>query len=150
MNTRSILPLCLLLATCCMAQQDASEVRKKAEATSGVDCVHLFLQSGRISLEEADRRFAASDSKAAHLALDAAMRDMEHAVDCSLPVHRSQKSLEIELRELSRRTLAIEKSTESEERPYLKSVQVEIERQRDRLLHAMFGDAAGSSTEKKH
>jgi hypothetical protein len=43
----------------------------------------------------------------------------------------------------------MEKSLEAEEHPYLVSARAEVEKQRDRLLHSMFGDAAGSTGEKK-
>jgi hypothetical protein len=150
MNARRVLTLCLVLACSCMAQQDATELRKKAESSSGVPCVRLYLQASRIGLEEADRDFAASDTKAAHQALDAAVHDVGHAVECSLHTPKSQKNAEIGLRELSRRITAMEHSIEAEERSYLASTRAEVERQRDRLLHSMFGDAAGKGGEKKH
>jgi uncharacterized membrane-anchored protein len=150
MNARRVLTLCLLLACSCMAQQDATELRKKAEASSGIPCVRLYLQASRVGLEEADRHFAASDSKAAHEAMDAAVHDVGHAVECSLHTPKYQKNTEIELRKLSRRITAMEHSIEAEERSYLVSSRAEVERQRDRLLHSLFGDAAGDGTENKH
>jgi hypothetical protein len=149
MNVRYILPLCLLLAGYCVAQQDAAEVRKKSETVGGVECARLSLQAARLSLDEADKRFAGSDSKAAHQLVDLALHDVGHAVECSLKAPKYQKNAEIELRRLSRRINEMEKSLEAEESPYLRSAQAEVERQRDRLLHAMFGDAAGNGTEKK-
>jgi len=149
MNARYILSLCLLLPGPCMAQQEAAEMQKKAETANGVDCARLSIQAARMSLEDADRQFGASDSKGAHQSLDSAVHDVGHAVECSLHVSKYQKNTEIELRKLSRRISAMEKSLEAEEHPYLVSARAEVEKQRDRLLHSMFGDAAGSTGEKK-
>lgn len=149
MKAQRVLPLVLLLASFCLAQQDAAELRKKAEAAEGGDCVRIALQAAHNDLEEAHRRFAASDINAAHSALDASVGDVHRAVECSLHAARTQKKAEIELRKISRRMATIAQAVESEERPNLAHAQAEVEKERDRLLHALFGDAATSPAEKK-
>lgn len=147
MKVYRLFPLCLLFTAFCTAQQDAAG-QKKAEP-GGMDCVHQNLQAAHGNMEEANRRFAASDVPAAHNAVDAAVSNVHHAVDCSLQVRKSEKKAEIELRKLSRRIEAIAQTLDSEERPYLARAQKDVEDQRDRLLRGMFGDAAAGSGEKK-
>ncbi len=149
MKAQQILPLVLMLALSCFAWQDTAELRKKAETAEGGDCARIALQAANNDLEEAHGRFTASDFGAAHSALDASIADVHRAVECSLRASRTQKKTEIELRRLSRRMATIAQTVETEERPNLVHAQAEVEKERDRLLHALFGDAATSPPGKK-
>jgi hypothetical protein len=149
MKAQCALPLVLLLTSWCVAQQDPAELRKKAPAAEGGECVRSAAQAAHNDLEEANRRFAASDTNAAHSALDASVGEVHRAVECSLHASRTQKKLEIELRKISRRMATMAQALETEERPNLEHAQAEVEKERDRLLHALFGDAAASPAEKK-
>jgi len=75
---------------------------------------------------------------------------VSHMVDCSLQSRKGEKNAEIDLRKLARRMTDIMQTLDSEDRPHLANSLGELEKQRDRLLRAMFGAAAGgSATEKK-
>lgn len=149
MKAQRVLPLVLLLASFCFARQDVAEPRKTAAPAEGGDCVRTALQAAHNDLEEAKLRYAASDANAAHSALNACVGDVHRAVECSLSASRTQKKAEIELRKLSRRMATITQAVETEERPKLVHAQAEVEKERDRLLHALFGDAATSPPGKK-
>jgi hypothetical protein len=149
MNARWLLPLCFFLIGSCVAWQSAQELQSRAESANGGECVHVNLRLARQHLADADHRFSDSDLAPARAAVDAALHDVSRAVECSLQVRRSQKSAEIELRELSRRMTALLHTLDSEQRPYLARAQSELEKQHDRLLHAIFGDAMGPVAEKK-
>ena len=148
MNVQPVLLFGLLLAFSAAAQQGTSDLSQRAESASGSDCVHLALQAAHNDIEAADHGYAASNDAVARTAIDSAVHDATRAVDCALDSPHMQKKAEIELRKLSRRMTEIARSLEVEERPYVSNAQAEIEKQRDRLLHALFGDAAGHTREK--
>jgi len=149
MRAHCIPPFCLLLAGFCFAQQHAKETQWSGKSASGAECVRKNLQAARKSLEEADRYFVSSNTAAAHIAVDATVRDVGIAVDCSLQAHKAEKDAEIGVRELSRRMNTIRQALDIEERPYLGGALGELEKQRDRLLYGLFGDAYKDATEKK-
>jgi len=149
MRVQRVLPLVLLLASFCLAQQDAAGPRKAAASAEAADCVRIALQAAHNDMEEAHRRLAASETNAAHSALDASVGDVHRAVECSLRAPKTQKKTEIELRKISRRMATIAQAVETEERPNLAHAQAEVEKERDRLLHALFGDAATSPAGRK-
>ena len=148
MKAHRILPLCLFFVGFSMAQNTA-EPQKKIEPVGGIDCVRQRRRAARWSSEEANRRCAASDVPIARNAVDATLLNVHRAVECSLQARKGEKKAEIELRTLSRRMKAIAQTLDSEERPYLSHALTEVESERDRLLHVLFGDAAGTRVEKK-
>lgn len=110
----------------------------------------MSLQTARQLLEEANQFFGAGDTKLAHKTIDSSLHYARRSVDCSLQVHKGEKTEEIDLRKLIRRMKDIMQTLDSEDRPHLLSSGLELEQQRDRLLHAMFGAAVGApSPEKK-
>ena len=131
---------CLLVAYSCRAQQGGAVVRMTASERK--DCVHAAMHAANESVETADHAYTSSDTSSAKAALDAALSDVRRGVDCALEGSRGQKNAEIELRRLSRRLSAVEQSIDADDRPYVHQAQVEVEKQRDRLLRAMFGAAA--------
>lgn len=142
--------LCLMLTIRCLAQGDPlADLKKHADESSGADCVHLSMDVARKSLEEADRQFSNGEIKAAHRAVDDSVRYVRRSVDCSLQVHKSEKSEEIDLRQLIRRTKDVIHTLDSMDRPHLEHSMLEMEKQRDRLLQSIFGTNGGSSPEKK-
>jgi len=153
MNAHCGWALCLLLAVSTAAQQAAPVPEQKEEPLSGMECVHRSMQAARAQLEDANRRFVAADVKGAHDSIDASVHYAQRMVDCSLQMHRgeknAEKNAEIELRRLSRRMTDIMQTLDSEDRPHLASSLVELDKQRDRLLHALFGDALGGGAGEK-
>ena len=142
--------ICLLLVSSCIAQQrPATDLQRRAEQASGRDCVRLSMRAARETLEAADRLFVAGEVKAAHNAVDATVGYVRRSVDCSLQARKGEKDAEIELRGLIRRTKDVMQTLDSEDRPHLAWSVTELEKQRDRLLHGIFGAAAGNSSEKK-
>jgi hypothetical protein len=141
--------MCLLLADFCNAQEASSlDLQRRADQASGVDCARFSMQVARQSMEDANRFFSSGDLKSAHKAVDDSLHYVARSVDCSLTVRKSEKATEIDLRRLLRRTKDILQTLDSEDRPHLARSVIEMEQQRDRLLHEMFGAAAGG-TEKK-
>ncbi|HVJ04793.1 MAG TPA: hypothetical protein VM578_03920 [Candidatus Saccharimonadales bacterium] len=163
MKTPRIVQACLLLPIFCAAgvasssetssQPQApatSELEQRADHASGADCSHLSMQASRLLLEEANRQFGAGNVKAAHEEIDSSVRYAQRSVDCSLQVRKAEKSAEIELRKLIRRMKDVMQTLDSEDRPHLSQAIIELEKQRNRVLHGLFGAAApGGATEKK-
>jgi hypothetical protein len=142
--------ICLLLVSSCVAQEGpVADLQRRADQASGKDCVRLSIQAARGTLEAADRLFVAGDVKAAHKAVDAMVHFAGRSVDCSLQARKSEKEAEIDLRRLIRRTNDVQRTLDSEDRPHLAWSVTELEKQRDRLLHGIFGAAAGDTAEKK-
>ncbi len=132
------------------AQDAAEDLQQKAEHANGGDCARLNMQLAHLELEKAQRLFEAGDVKAAQNAMDASLNSVGRSVDCSLQARKREKDTEIDLRRLIAHTKEILHTLDTEERPKLSRSLTELEQQRDRLLHAIFGNAAGSSaTEKK-
>lgn len=131
------------------AQDAAAVLQQKAEHANGGDCARLNMQLARLELENARRRFESGDVKAARHAIDASMHYAGRSVDCSLHARKREKDTEIDLRRLIARTKELLHTLDSEERPQLSRSLAELEQQRDRLLHAIFGTAAGSSAPEK-
>lgn len=130
--------------------QTAADLQQRADNSHGADCAHLSMQAARQLLEDADKQFEAGNLKAAHEGVDAAVRYAHRATDCSLEARKVQKNTEIELRKLIRRTKDVMQTLDSEDRPHLSQAILELEKQRNRVLHGMFGAAApGDTTEKK-
>jgi hypothetical protein len=131
--------------------QDGSlaELRSRADASSGVECAQLSLQTARQALEDANRFFAAGEVKAAHAAVDVSVHYATRSVDCSLQARKGEKAVEIDLRKLIRRMKDVLQTVDSEDRQTLTGSLTELEKQRDRLLRALFGAAAGGAPEKK-
>jgi len=157
MNARLRLLIGVLLTTCgaafCAAPlvgQDASaELQRRADQASGGDCARLSMQAAHHAAEDAKRFFGSGEVKAAHNAIDVALGDVRRAVDCSLQAHKNEKNTEIDLRRLIGRMNEVLHTLDTEDRPRLSESVVELEEQRDRLLHALFGDAAGGGVAEK-
>ncbi len=147
------------LATCgavLCAAQDATPAETPPANTQpetsqlhGKECVHLSMQAAHLALENANRLFESGDAKAAHLAIDATLTNALQSVECSLHARRSQKSEEIDLRELIRRIKDLSQTLDVEDRPHLAQVSNKLEEQHDRLLQAIFGGALGGTTAEK-
>jgi arginine utilization protein RocB len=153
MNAHCGWALGLLLAVSTAAQQAAPSLEQRADQASGAECIHLSMQAARERLEDANRRFLAADVKGAHDSIDASVHYAQRMVDCALQMRKgeknAEKNAEIDLRRLARRMTDIMRTLDSDDRPHLARSLVELDKQRDRLLHAMFGDAAGGGAGEK-
>ncbi len=160
MNVLYGLLIGVLLATGsaeCAAQNTAhssapdatAELEQKAEHANGGDCARLNMQVARLEVDNARRFFDAGDMKAAHNAIEASLHYVGRSVDCSLQAHKREKDTEIDLRHLIERMNDLLHTLDTEQRPQLSRALTELEAQRDKLLHAIFGTAAGSSTSEK-
>ena len=142
--------LCLMLTVQCAAQVPAlEELQRRADAATGMDCVHLSMEMSRKSLEEANRLFGTGESKSAHAAVDVSVRYARRSVDCSLESGKSEKSEEIDLRKLIRRMKDVSQTLDSEDRSHVGRSLLELEKLRDTLLHSMFGAALGGPEKKQ-
>lgn len=142
--------ICLSLVSSCPAQEGpVADLQQRVDQASGKDCVRLSMQAARDTLEAADKLFVAGDVKAAHNAVNVMVRYAGRSVDCSLQSRKAQKAAEIDLRKLIRRTTDVQRTLDSEDRPHLAWSIIELEKQRDRLLHGMFGAGVGDTAEKK-
>ena len=146
--TGVLLASCTTLGAIPGAAQDSSAVdlQQKAEPASGGGCARINMQAARQEVENAKRLFESGDVKAAQSAIDVSMSYVERSVDCSLQAHKREKATEIDLRRLIERMKEVLHTLDTEERPQLSRSLSELEEQRDRLLHALFGAAAGGST----
>jgi hypothetical protein len=132
------------------AGQDASaELQQRADQASGAQCARLNMQAARHALDDAKRLFESGEVKAAHHAIDFALGDVRHAVDCSVHAGKGEKATEIDLRRLIERTREVSQALDTEDRPHLSQSLVALEEQRDRLLQAIFGAAAGGGVAEK-
>lgn len=127
----------------------AADLQRRADTAKGAECARLSMQAARQALEEANRYFEAGNVKAAHSAIDVSLHYVRRSVECSLQAHKNEKNAEIELRKLIRRMRDILQTLDSEDRQHLARSVTELEKQRDKLLHAIFGTAAGGAPEKK-
>ena len=76
-----------------LAGQGASEeLQGKADLASGAQCSRLSMQAARQEGEDAKRFFEDGDRNAARHAVDLALGDVRHAVDCALDAHKSEKN----------------------------------------------------------
>lgn len=144
----------LLLVSACVVSSlaqdnNTADLRRRADAAKGKECAHLCMQAAQQALEDANRHFVSGDVKAARTEVDISLHYVQRSVDCSLQLHKSEKGMEIELRKLIRRTKDVMQTLDSENRPYLAQSLNELEKQRDRLLHGIFGAAAGGAPESK-
>jgi uncharacterized membrane protein YccC len=138
--------LLLLAISCasCVAQKSSSaELRQRADQARGKECAHLSMQTASQLLENANRLFGTGEPQAAHQAIDESLRYARRSVDCSLQSRKGEKAAEIDLRKLIRRMKDVQRTLDSDDRPHLSQSLTELEKQRDRLLHGMFGAAAG-------
>jgi len=150
MKALSGLLICVLLAISCKAQEaSTADLQRRADQANGADCARLSMQAARHSMEDANGFFGNGDLTAAHKAVDSSLHYVGRAVDCSLTVRKTEKATEIDIRKLLRRTKDILQTLDSEDRPHLSRSVIEMEQQRDRLLHEIFGAAAGGGAEKK-
>lgn len=147
MKTLRGLPVVFLLAAVCAAQDSAPvDLQSKADAARGTECAQLSMQAARKSLEDADRLFRGDGAQAAHGAIDVSLHYAGRSVDCALEARKHVKNAEIDLRELIRRMNDVRQTLDAEDRTQLTQAVAELEKQRDRLLQALFGPAAGRST----
>lgn len=148
MRTLRALPMVLLLAAFC-AGQDGSPVdlQHKADQARGAECAQLSMQAARKSLEDADHLFRGDGDQAAHGAIDVSLYYAGRSVDCTLEAHKRIKSAEIEMRELIRRMNDVRQTLDSDNQAQLSQALAQLEKQRDRLLRALFGPAAGGAKE---
>jgi len=151
---RRVLLLSAFCAACwvssCMGQDgSAAELQHRADAASGRECARLSMAAARQALEDADRYFGSGDGKAAHRAIDVSAHYARRSADCSLGARKGEKATEIELRKLIRRMNDISQTLDSVDRPHLSRALAELQNERQRLLQALFGAAAGGPPEKK-
>jgi hypothetical protein len=141
-----------LLVSCGVAslagQDSGAELQRKADQASGRDCTRLSMQAARQASEDAKRAFASGEVKAGRSSIDVSLNYVRRAVDCSLQAHTGEKATEIDLRRLIGRMNEILHRLDTEDRPQLAQSLTELEAQRDRLLQALFGAAAGGRNKK--
>lgn len=133
----------------CVAEHFPADLQQKADQANGADCAHLNMQAARHTVEDAKRLFESGDIKSAHNAVDLSLRYVGRSVDCSLQGSKKEKATEIDLRRLIDRMKEVVHTLDSDERPQLSRSLSELEDQRDRLLQAIFGTAAGGSAPEK-
>ena len=150
----------LLLATSSVAQQDSAEqsrrkaeqasaeLQQKADQASGGECAKLSMRAARMAMENADRLFVSGSMQPAHQAIDVSVHYARRAVECTIESRKHQKAAEIELRALIRRMNELARTLDTEERPQLTEAIAELEKERDRLLQAIFGPQAAGSREQ--
>ncbi len=147
--------ICVLLAifgsafcvTFCAAQDNSlADLQKKADQASGGNCARLSMQAARQALEDANRLFEGGDVKGADNAIDLSLGYAGRSVDCSLQARKREKDTEIDLRRLIGRVKEVLQTLDTEQRPYLARSLSELQEQRDRMLLALFGAAAGGGT----
>lgn len=143
------LPLLLLLTAICMAESSSTaQLQHDADQAKGSDCAKLSMQAARQLLEDAGHLFRNNNLKEGQAAIDGTVHYALRSVDCSIESHKWEKQDEIELRELIRRMDEIRKMLDIEDRPHVAESIVKMEKQRDRLLSAMFGPVV-TGTEAK-
>jgi len=148
MRTLRALPILLLLTAACAAQDSSpAELQRKADQARGTECAQLSMQAARKSLEDADRLFRGDGTQAAHGAIDVSLHYAGRSVDCALEARKHVKNAEIDLRELIRRMNDVRQTLDAEDRTQLTQAVVELEKQRNRLLRALFGPVAAGSAE---
>jgi uncharacterized membrane protein YccC len=145
----TFLLVAIFCASSSAAQKNSPELQQRADQASGKDCAHLSMQTAHQLLEDANRLFSTGDVKPAHQAIDESLRYARRSVDCSLQSRKGEKVAEIELRKLIRRMKDVQRTLDSDDRPHLSQTLTELEKQRDRLLHGMFGAAAGGATPER-
>jgi hypothetical protein len=150
MNAARVLFVLLLMAACACAQQlSVTELQHRADLARGGECVKDGLQAARATLNEANALFTAGNNSSGHTDVGTAVRYVRRAVDCSVQSHKGAKQAEIALRQLIRHAHDIAQSVDFEDRQQIAPSLVELDRQRDRLLHEIFGDALGGRAERK-
>jgi hypothetical protein len=157
MKQPRVMPIVLLLAAVCAAQQastqppagageaSSAEWQQKADEASGRECAKLSMRVAQHALEDADHLFRGGDTQAAHREIDVSLHYVQRAVDCTVQSRKREKEIEIELRAFIRRMDDLARTLDSEDRQHLKQVRAELENERDRLLRALFGAAADNS-----
>jgi hypothetical protein len=144
MIARRLLLFILLVKACACAQSaSAAELQHRADEARGMECVKLGLQAARATLTEANALFTVGNSQAGQAGVTAAVRYTRRAVECSLESHKGEKGAEIAIRQLIRHARDIAQSVDFDDRQQMTPALAELDRQRDRLLRALFGDALG-------
>ena len=129
------------------AEQDRAELQQKADQAKGGDCAKLSMRAARLAMDDADRLFLAGSMQPAHAAVDLSVHYAKRAVECTIESHKHQKAAEIELRALIRRMNEVVGTLDTEERPQLTEAVAALEKERDRLLQAIFGAQAAHPRE---
>ena len=141
--------MAVLLAASVAAQDAPADLQQRAAQANGSDCARLNMQVARETLEEAKRLFGSGDLKAAHKEIDVSLGYVGHSVDCSLQARKREKATEIDLRRLIDRMKEVLHTLDTEDRPHISHSLAQLEEQRDRLLQAIFGAAAGGGAPEK-
>ena len=121
------------------SEQASAELQQKADQASGGECAKLSMRAARLAMDDADRLFLDGSMQPANAAVDTSVHYARRAVECTLESRKHQKSAEIELRALIRRMNEVVRTLDTEERPQLTQAITELEKERDRLLQAIFG-----------
>jgi hypothetical protein len=108
------------------------------------------MQVAHQTVEDVHKFFERGEAKAGHTAIEVALGYVRRAVDCSLEARKAEKVTEIDLRRLIGRAREVSETLDTENRPLLTHSLTELEEQRNRLLQAMFGAAAGGGAAGKN
>ena len=155
------LAVLFFLAVQCVAQQNSpepsrrtddpakvAELQQKADQASGAECAKLSMRAARQALESADRLFLDGNPQDGHAEVDVSIHYARRAVECTLESRKHPKAVEIELRGFIRRMNEVARMLDTEERRHLTDALAELEKDRDRLLQAIFGPAAAGPKEQ--
>ena len=129
------------------AEQASAELQQKANEASGGSCAKLSMRAARQAIDDADRLFLSGSIEAAHDAVDLSVHYAQRGVECTLQSRKHQKAAEIELRGLIRRMNEVVRTLDTDERPQLTDAIAQLEKERDRLLQAIFGSGKRNEQE---
>lgn len=143
MRAACVAAMAMVLVGCAWAQEKPeAELRQQAQSASGKECIFACLHVAHLSLDGAPPLLDAGKVPEGRAKLDDVVLMVRRAVDCSLNAHKDQKGAEIETRKLIRRAHEIQRAMDSQDQPYMDDIIAKLEKERDRLLHDLFPDAA--------
>lgn len=139
MKTVALIPLFLLIALAAVADQKNIETMKaEADKASGGHQAKLCSELAEHLVGVANQQFNDGNNQQGQATVQDILKYASKARDAAIQSHDSLKQTEIHLRETQRRLESLKRSLSIDDRPYLDTVEKQIEKFRQDLLDAMF------------
>ncbi len=141
--------LILTLGMIALAEEPLDKQRAKADSAKPGDCAKICIKVAQRLAEISNSQFEAGTVEVAQKTMQDAIAYAERGANGAIESHKHQKDADIELRKLAKRMRDIAESLSVDDRqPILDGVK-KIEKLRDQVLTAMFGNPPSSFQEKK-
>ncbi len=144
----SIIIVLLALSAAGLADEPLAKLKQKADTGSASDCAKECMKYAERLVEEADKQFTAGTVDQGQKTMAEAVQYAQKGTKASIQSRKHQKHTEISLRKMAKRMTDIAQSLELDDRAPVQQGEKQIEKLRDELLSAMFGNPKKSLEDK--